>query len=140
MVTEERKTFTPGTSLTWGQVRLGVAEPLSLLAASCPPFFPPTVCPDTSHPNPLLPSQHKAQPAVHALPGAGEVILTPQQDLTELLPPPGGPQPLPSHPPVLLPIPRPGEFPGGPVVKTPHWHCRGMGPIPGLGTKILQAS
>ena len=70
----------------------------------------------------------------HALPGAGEVL----SEL--LLPPPGGPQPLPPHPPVLLPIPRLGEFPGGPVVKTPHLHCRGVGLIPGLGTKILQAS
>ena len=25
------------------------------------------------------------------------------------------------------------DFPGGPVVKTPHFHCRGTGSIPGLG-------
>ena len=29
-----------------------------------------------------------------------------------------------------------GDFPGGPVVKTPHFHCRGTGSIPGWGTKI----
>ena len=34
---------------------------------------------------------------------------------------------------------RPGGFPGGPVVKTLHFHCRGLGSIPGLGTKILQS-
>ena len=28
------------------------------------------------------------------------------------------------------------DFPGGPVVKTPHFHCRGMGSIPGWGTNI----
>ena len=32
------------------------------------------------------------------------------------------------------------EFPGGPVVRTPHFHCRGPGSIPGQGTKILQAT
>ena len=32
-----------------------------------------------------------------------------------------------------------GGFPGGPVVRTPHFHCRGPGSIPGQGTKILQA-
>ena len=31
-------------------------------------------------------------------------------------------------------------FPGGPVVKTPCFHCCGPGSIPGRGTKILQAS
>ena len=34
---------------------------------------------------------------------------------------------------------RPGGFPGGPVVKALHFHCRGLGSIPGLGTKILQS-
>ena len=32
------------------------------------------------------------------------------------------------------------EFPGSPVVKTQHFHCRGPGSIPGLGTKIPQAA
>ena len=31
------------------------------------------------------------------------------------------------------------NFPGGPVVKTLHFQCRGTGSIPGPGTKILQA-
>ena len=31
------------------------------------------------------------------------------------------------------------EFPGGPVVRTRRFHCRGPGSIPGWGTKILQA-
>ena len=38
-----------------------------------------------------------------------------------------------------------GDVPGGPVVKTLHFHCRGgalpgMGLIPGWGTKILHAA
>ena len=32
-----------------------------------------------------------------------------------------------------------GEFPGGPVIRTQHFHCRGPGLIPGWGTKIPQA-
>ena len=35
------------------------------------------------------------------------------------------------------------DFPGGPVVKTSHSHCRGHGfegSIPGWGTKILHAT
>ena len=32
------------------------------------------------------------------------------------------------------------NFPGGPVIKTPHFQCRGMGSIPGWGTKIPRAS
>ena len=32
------------------------------------------------------------------------------------------------------------EFPGGPVVKTPCFHCRGRGFIPGPGTNIPHAS
>ena len=32
-----------------------------------------------------------------------------------------------------------GEFPGGPVVRTWHFHCWGPGSIPGWGTKIQQA-
>ena len=32
-----------------------------------------------------------------------------------------------------------GEFPGGPVVRTQHFHCRGLGSIPGRGTNIPQA-
>ena len=31
------------------------------------------------------------------------------------------------------------EFPGGPVVRTRHFHCRGWGSIPGWGTKIPHA-
>ena len=31
------------------------------------------------------------------------------------------------------------ELPGGPVVRTWHSHCQGLGSIPGLGTKVLQA-
>ena len=31
------------------------------------------------------------------------------------------------------------DFPGSPVVKTPGFQCRGMGSIPGQGTKIPQA-
>ena len=33
--------------------------------------------------------------------------------------------------------PEPGELPGGPVVRTWHFHCRGLGSVPGRGTKIL---
>ena len=33
-----------------------------------------------------------------------------------------------------------GDFPGGPVVKTPHFHSRGTGSVPGRGTKILHAA
>ena len=33
-----------------------------------------------------------------------------------------------------------GDFPGSPVVKTPCFDCRGMGSIPGQGTKILRAA
>ena len=32
------------------------------------------------------------------------------------------------------------EFPGGPVVRTPRFHCRGHGSILGLGTKIPQTA
>ena len=32
------------------------------------------------------------------------------------------------------------EFPGGPVVRTLHFHCCGPGLIPGWGTKIPQAT
>jgi len=32
------------------------------------------------------------------------------------------------------------EFPGGPVARTRHFHCYGLGSVPGVGTKILQAS
>ena len=32
------------------------------------------------------------------------------------------------------------DFPGGPVVKTLHFHCRGKGSIPGWGTKIPHAT
>ena len=32
------------------------------------------------------------------------------------------------------------EFPGGPVVRTQHFHCYGPGSIPGWETKILQAA
>ena len=28
------------------------------------------------------------------------------------------------------------DFPGRPVIKIPHFHCRGVGSIPGLGPKI----
>ena len=31
------------------------------------------------------------------------------------------------------------DLPGGPVVKTPCFHCRGIGSVPGQGTKILHA-
>ena len=33
-----------------------------------------------------------------------------------------------------------GEFPGSPVVRTPHFHCQGAGSILGQGTKIPQAA
>ena len=33
-----------------------------------------------------------------------------------------------------------GEFPGGLVVRTLRFHCRGQGSVPGRGTKILQAA
>ena len=33
-----------------------------------------------------------------------------------------------------------GNLPGGPVVKTPQFHCRGLGFDPGWGTKIPQAA
>ena len=32
------------------------------------------------------------------------------------------------------------DFPGSPVVKTPHLHCRGHSSIPGQGTKIPRAA
>ena len=32
------------------------------------------------------------------------------------------------------------EFPGSPVVRTRCFHCRGLGSIPGWGTKIPQAA
>ena len=32
------------------------------------------------------------------------------------------------------------EFPGGPVVRTRPFHCRGLGSIPGQGTEIPQAT
>ena len=32
------------------------------------------------------------------------------------------------------------EFPGGPMVGTPSFHCRGHGKTPGQGTKILHDS
>ena len=31
------------------------------------------------------------------------------------------------------------EFPGGPVVRTCHFYCGGLGSVPGQGTKIPQA-
>ena len=31
-----------------------------------------------------------------------------------------------------------GEFPVGPVVRIPGFHCRGLGSVPGQGTEILQ--
>ena len=34
----------------------------------------------------------------------------------------------------------PHDFPGSPVVKTLHFHCRGMSSIPGRGTKILHVT
>ena len=34
----------------------------------------------------------------------------------------------------------PHDFPGSPVVKTLHFHCRGMSSIPGQGTKILHVT
>ena len=34
----------------------------------------------------------------------------------------------------------PREFPGGPVVRTLSFYCRGTGSIPGQGTKILHAT
>ena len=33
-----------------------------------------------------------------------------------------------------------GEFPDGPVVKIPSFHCLASGPIPGQGAKIPQAA
>ena len=32
------------------------------------------------------------------------------------------------------------EFPGGPVIRTLHFHCRGHGSIPGPGTNIPHAA
>ena len=32
------------------------------------------------------------------------------------------------------------KFPGGPVVRIQRFHCRGLGSIPGQGTKIPQAA
>ena len=32
------------------------------------------------------------------------------------------------------------EFPGGPVIRTPHFHCRGLGSILSQGTKIPLAT
>ena len=32
-----------------------------------------------------------------------------------------------------------GEFPGGPAVRTWHFHCCGLGSIPGQGTRIPKA-
>ena len=33
----------------------------------------------------------------------------------------------------------PGEFPGRPLVRTPHFHCRGHRLIPGWGTLVPHA-
>ena len=33
-----------------------------------------------------------------------------------------------------------GEFSGSPVVRTQHFHCGGLGSIPGQGTRIPQAT
>ena len=33
-----------------------------------------------------------------------------------------------------------GEFPGGPVVRTQHFHYRGLGSIPGRGIKLRGAA
>ena len=41
---------------------------------------------------------------------------------------------------VYLLIPYCWEFPGGPVVRTWHFHCRGPGFDPGWGTKIPQTT
>ena len=35
---------------------------------------------------------------------------------------------------------KPWDFPGGPVVTTPCFHCRGVGLIPGQGTRNLHAA
>ena len=35
---------------------------------------------------------------------------------------------------------RSGEFSGGPKVRMQHFHCLGLGSIPGQGTKIPQAA
>ena len=40
---------------------------------------------------------------------------------------------------VTLNMDRKQEFPGGPVVGTRHFHCGGLGSIPGQGTKIPHA-
>ena len=32
-----------------------------------------------------------------------------------------------------------GEFPGGPVVRTQHFHCCDLASIPGPGTKVLHS-
>ena len=45
----------------------------------------------------------------------------------------------PGHKRMIFKISRKGEFPGGPVVGTQHFHCQGQGLISGWGTKILQA-
>jgi len=37
-------------------------------------------------------------------------------------------------------INNPGSSPGGLMVRIPGFHCRGLGSVPGLGTKILQAT
>ena len=39
----------------------------------------------------------------------------------------------------LVKIGAPREFPGGPVVKPPHFHCHGPGSVPGQATEIPQA-
>ena len=39
---------------------------------------------------------------------------------------------------ILLKVKNVG-IPGGPVVRTQHFHCRGLRVIPGKGTKITQA-
>ena len=46
----------------------------------------------------------------------------------------------PGHERMIFKISRKGEFPGGPVVGTQHFHCQGQGSIPGLGIKSLQST
>lgn len=143
-VAEERKTFTPGTSLAWGRVTWG-AEP-SLLTAShspapCTPVPPPTLCshPAGAQPAPcitlilvlLLPS---AQASCGPLPWPCGLSCTSHVQLPSPAVSPHGAQPrsllgsalpLPFHPAEMLACP-PLILPG-PTCSAPKAPRRGTG-------------
>lgn len=112
MVAEERKTFTPGTSLAWGWVRVEVAGPSTLLVASGSPAFLPLCGPGP--PSPSLCSLAGTGPACGPCPPQilgcklGYITLTPHPTLYPPHhhpgPQPGLSKPPPGHPAPSLPI------------------------------------